>query len=141
MVAGDDYSIHGFDTTKLPNGDRKIAWVVKVHQVKGRNGWTVQSIDTLTVSKNQYLFIASNSSCKVWRYWNSTQNVTMTMTQYGYIPTEVISVKPDKTERIIYEIYFGEDGWNYMYHLAKWKAQFAKEKMLKAKENKKEGKI
>ena len=136
MTAQDDYAIHGFDTSKLPNGDKKIAWVVKVHQVKDRNGWSIQKIDTLTVSKGQYLTIASESLCKIWRYWNSTQNITMRMTQYGYVPTEVISVKPDKTERIIYEVYFGKDGWDYMYHLAKWKAQFAKEKMLKAKENK-----
>ena len=139
MTPGDDYSIHGFDTSKLPNGDRKIAWVVKVHQVKDRNGgWSVQKIDALTVSKAQYLFITSNTLCKLWRYWNSTQNVTMRMTQYGYLPTEVISVKPDKTERILYEVYFGKDGWDFMYHLAKWKAQFAKEKMLKAKGKKEE---
>ena len=139
MTARDDYAIHGFDTSKLPNGDRKIAWVVKVHQVKDHNGgWSVQKIDALTVSKAQYLFITSNTLCKLWRYWNSTQNITMRMTQYGYVPTEVISVKPDKTERILYEVYFGKDGWDFMYHLAKWKAQFAKEKMLKAKGKKEE---
>lgn len=136
MTAQDDYSIHGFDTSKLPNGDKKIAWVIQIHQVKDHNGWAIRHIDTLTINKSRYLNIASRSVCKVWRVFNSTQGITMRQTQYGYIPTEITSVKPDKTERAIYEVYFGEEGWTYMYHLAKWKAQFAKEKMLKAKRNK-----
>lgn len=138
MTAQDDYAIHGFDTSKLPNGNKKIAWAIQVHQVKDRNGWVIKRIEPLTVSKDQYLTIASQTICKFWKVMGSTQNVTMRLTQYGYVPTVIISVKPDKTERVIYEVFFGEDGWAYMYQLAKWKAQFAKEKLLKAKEKKKE---
>lgn len=134
----DDYTYHGFDTSRLPER-RKIAWAIKVNQVKtSKDSWAVKTICPLTLTKDQYLSIASQSMCKLWRDLRSTQNVTMKQTQYGYVPTEIVSVKPDKTERAIYEVYFGEDGWAYMYHLAKWKAQFAKEKMLKAKEKKEE---
>lgn len=133
MRPQDDYALHGFDTSKLPDGNKKIAWAIMVHQVKDHNGWAIRHIDTMTLTKSRYLNIASRSVCKVWRIMNSTQGITMRPTQYGYLPTEITSVKPDKTERCIYEVYFGNEGWEYMYHSAKWKAQWAKEKMLKAR--------
>lgn len=131
-IKANDYQIHGFDASKLPE-KRKIAWAVKIHQIKDGPNWAISCVDELTLTKEQYLNIASITVCKAFRWIGSTQKYTMTQTQYGYVPTEVISVSPSKNERIIYEIYFGNDGLTYMYRLSKWKTQKAKEKMLKAK--------
>ena len=126
-----DYQIHGFDTSKLPE-EGQIALAVKVFQTKTDSAWEVESIEELTLTKNQYLGIASKSTRSFFKGLNSTQKSVETQTKYGYIPTEIVSISPTKSKKITYEVFF-DDELAYTYHLLKWKTQQAKEKMISAR--------
>lgn len=94
-----DYQIHGFDTSKLPE-EGQIALAVKVFQTKTDSAWEVESIEELTLTKNQYLGIASKSTRSFFKGLNSTQKSVETQTKYGYIPTEIVSISPSKSKKI-----------------------------------------
>ena len=128
-----DYQLHGFDTSKLPE-EGKIALAVKVFQTKTDSAWEVESIEELTLNRDEYLGIASKSTRCFFKGLHSTQKFVESQTKYGYIPTEIVSISPYKRRKITYEIYF-DDELAYNYHLLKWKTQQAKEKMLKARGN------
>lgn len=128
----DDYAIHGYDASRLPNG-RKIAWVLRIEQTKDKDGWSIHRVTTGTINREHYILLTSKAVCKTWRWLGSTQKVSSKMTMYGYVPYEVISVSPSKDKRIIYNFYFGDEGLTYMYHRAKWNAERAKQRMLNAK--------
>lgn len=126
-----DYQIHGFDTSKLPE-EGQIALAVKVFQTKTDSEWKVESIEELTLTKNQYLGIASKSTRSFFKGLNSTQKSVESQTKYGYIPTEIVSISPTKSKKITYEVFF-DDELSYKYHLLKWQTQQAKEKMISAR--------
>lgn len=128
-----DYQLHGFDTSKLPE-EGQIALAVKVFQTKTDSAWEIESIEELTLDRDQYLGIASKSTRCFFKGLNSTQKFVESQTKYGYIPTEIVSISPYKRRKITYEIFF-DDELAYNYHLLKWKTQQAKEKMLKARGN------
>lgn len=128
-----DYQIHGFDTSKLPE-EGQIALAVKVFQTKTDSAWEIESIEEFTLNRDQYLGIASKSTRCFFKGLNSTQKFVESQTKYGYIPTEIVSISPYKRRKITYEIFF-DDELAYNYHLLKWKTQQAKEKMLKARGN------
>ena len=128
-----DYQLHGFDTSKLPE-EGQIALAVKVYQIKTDSAWEVESIEELTLNRDQYLNIASKITRSFFKELNSTQKSVETQTRYGYIPTEIVSISPNKSKKVTYEIFF-DDELAYNYHLLKWKTQQAKEKMLKARGN------
>jgi hypothetical protein len=88
-----DYLIHGFDTSKLPE-EGQIALAVKVYQTKTDSAWEVESIEEMKLTKNQYLGIASKSTRSFFKGINSTQKSVESQTKYGYIPTEIISICP-----------------------------------------------
>ena len=126
-----DYLIHGFDTSKLPE-EGQIALAVKVYQTKTDSEWKVESIEEMKLTKNQYLGIASKSTRSFFKGLNSTQKSIESQTKYGYIPTEIISISPSKSKKVTYEVFF-DDELAYNYHLLKWKTQQAKEKMISAR--------
>ena len=126
-----DYQIHGFDTSKLPE-EGQIALAVKVYQTKTDSEWKVDSIEEMKLTKNQYLGIASKSTRSFFKGINSTQKSVESQTRYGYIPTEIVSISPTKSKKITYEIFF-DDELAYRYHLLKWQTQQAKEKMISAR--------
>lgn len=126
-----DYQIHGFDTSNLPE-EGQIALAVKVYQTKTDSAWEVESIEELTLTRDQYLGIASKSTRSFFKGLNSTQKTVESQTKYGYIPTEIVSISPSKSKKITYEIFF-DDELAYNYHLLKWKTQQAKEKMISAR--------
>lgn len=126
-----DYQIHGFDTSKLPE-EGQIALAVKVFQTKTDSEWKVESIEEWTLTKNQYLGIASKSTRSFFKGLNSTQKSVESQTKYGYIPTEIVSISPTKSKKITYEVFF-DDELSYKYHLLKWQTQQAKEKMISAR--------
>lgn len=128
-----DYKLHGFNTSKLPE-EGQIALAVKVFQIKDNSSWVVSSIEEMTLTKNQYLGIASKATRNFFKGINSTQKTVEKQTKYGYIPTEIVSISPDKTKKVTYEIFFDGE-LSYTYHLLKWKTQQAKEKMLKARDD------
>lgn len=128
-----DYQLHGFDTSKLPE-EGKIALAVKVFQIKDKSTWAVSSIEEMNLTKYQYLSITSKATRNFFKGFNSTQKTVETQTKYGYVPTEIISISPDKSKKVTYEIFF-DDELAYTYHLLKWKTQQAKERMLKARGN------
>lgn len=126
-----DYQIHGFDTSKLPE-EGQIALAVKVYQTKTDSEWKVESIEEMKLTKNQYLGIASKTTRSFFKGLNSTQKSVESQTKYGYIPTEIVSISPTKSKKITYEIFF-DDELAYRYHLLKWQTQQAKEKMISAR--------
>ena len=126
-----EYQLHGFDTSKLPE-EGQIALAVKVFQTKTDSEWKVESIEELTLNRDQYLGIASKSTRNFFKGINSTQKSVESQTNYGYIPTEIVSISPTKSKKITYEIFF-DDELAYNYHLLKWKTQQAKEKMISAR--------
>ena len=126
-----DYQLHGFDTSKLPE-EGQIALAVKVLQIKDKSAWAVESIEEWTLTKNQYLGIASKTTCNFFKEIHSTQKTVESQTKYGYIPTEIVSICPSKTKKVTYEIFF-DDELAYNYHLLKWKTQQAKERMMSAR--------
>ena len=126
-----DYLIHGFDTSKLPE-EGQIALAVKVCQTKTDSAWEVESIEEWTLTKNQYLGIASKTTRNFFKGFNSTQKTVETQTKYGYVPTEIVSICPSKSKKVTYEIFF-DDELAYKYHLLKWQTQQAKEKMISAR--------
>lgn len=126
-----DYLIHGFDTSKLPE-EGQIALAVKVCQTKTDSAWEVESIEEWTLTKNQYLGIASKTTRNFFKEIHSTQKTVETQTKYGYVPTEIISICPSKSKKVTYEIFF-DDELAYKYHLLKWQTQQAKEKMISAR--------
>lgn len=128
-----DYQLHGFDTSKLPE-EGQIALAVKVFQIKTDSAWEIESIEELTLNRDQYLNIASKTTRSFFKELNSTQKSVESQTKYGYIPTEIVSISPSKSKKVTYEIFF-DDELAYNYHLLKWKTQQAKEKMLKARGN------
>ena len=128
-----DYQLHGFDTSKLPE-EGQIALAVKVFQTKTDSAWEIESIEEFTLNRDQYLGIASKSTRSFFKELNSTQKSVESQTRYGYIPTEIVSISPNKSKKVTYEIFF-DDELAYNYHLLKWKTQQAKEKMLKARGN------
>lgn len=128
-----DYQLHGFDTSKLPE-EGQIALAVKVFQTKTDSAWEIESIEEFTLNRDQYLGIASKSTRCFFKGLNSTQKSIESQTRYGYIPTEIVSISPNKSKKVTYEIFF-DDELAYNYHLLKWKTQQAKEKMLKARGN------
>ena len=69
-----DYLIHGFDTSKLPE-EGQIALAVKVYQTKTDSEWKVESIEEMKLTKNQYLGIASKTTHSFFKGINSTQTV------------------------------------------------------------------
>lgn len=133
MNATTDYRLHGFDTSKFPE-EGQIALAVKVFQTKTESAWNIESIEELTLNKEQYLGIASKTTRNFFKGINSTQKTVETQTKYGYVPTEIVSISPDKSKKVTYEIFF-DDELAYNYHLLKWKTQQAKERMLKARGN------
>lgn len=126
-----DYQIHGFDTSKLPE-EGQIALAVKVFQIKTGSAWEVESIEEMTLNRDQYLNVASKSTRNFFKGLNSTQKSIESQTNYGYIPTEIVSISPNKSKKVTYEIFF-DDELAYNYHLLKWKTQQAKEKMISAR--------
>ena len=126
-----DYQIHGFDTSKLPE-EGQIALAVKVYQTKTDSEWKVESIEELTLNRDQYLGIASKTTRSFFKGLNSTQKSVESQTKYGYIPTEIVSICPTKSKKVTYEIFF-DDELAYNYHLLKWRTQQAKEKMISAR--------
>ena len=128
-----DYQLHGFDTSKLPE-EGQIALAVKVYQIKTESAWEVESIEELNLNRDQYLTIASKTTRSFFKELNSTQKSVETQTKYGYVPTEIVSISPNKSKKVTYEIFF-DDELAYNYYLLKWKTQQAKEKMLKARGN------
>ena len=126
-----DYQIHGFDTSKLPE-EGQIALAVKVFQTKADSAWEVESIEEMTLTRDQYLNVASKTTRNFFKGLNSTQKSIESQTRYGYIPTEIVSISPDKSKKVTYEIFF-DDELAYNYHLLKWKTQQAKEKMISAR--------
>ena len=126
-----DYLIHGFDTSKLPE-EGQIALAVKVFQTKTDSAWEVESIEEMTLNRDQYLNVASKTTRNFFKGLNSTQKSIESQTSYGYIPTEIVSISPDKSKKVTYEIFF-DDELTYNYHLLKWKTQQAKEKMISAR--------
>lgn len=127
-----DYKLHGFNTSKLPE-EGQIALAVKVFQIKDNSTWVVSSIQEMTLTRTQYLNIASKATRNFFKGINSTQKTVESQTKYGYIPTEIVSISPDKSKKVTYEIFFDGE-LTYNYHLLKWKTQQAKEKMLKARD-------
>ena len=77
-----DYQIHGFDTSKLPE-EGQIALAVKVYQTKTDSEWKVDSIEEMKLTKNQYLGIASKSTRSFFKGLNSTQKSVVSQTKYG----------------------------------------------------------
>ena len=126
-----DYLIHGFDTSKLPE-EGQIALAVKVFQTKTDSEWRIESIEEMTLNRDQYLGIASKTTRSFFKELNSTQKSVESQTNYGYIPTEIVSISPTKSKKVTYEIFF-DDELAYNYHLLKWKTQQAKEKMISAR--------
>ena len=126
-----DYEIHGFDTSKLPE-EGQIALAVKVYQTKTDSAWEVESIEEMTLNRDQYLNVASKTTRNFFKGINSTQKSVESQTRYGYIPTEIVSISPDKSKKVTYEIFF-DDELAYNYHLLKWQTQQAKEKMISAR--------
>ena len=126
-----DYQLHGFDTSKLPE-EGQIALAVKVYQTKTDSAWEVESIEKMTLTRDQYLNVASKSTRNFFKGLNSTQKSIESQTKYGYIPTEIVSISPNKSKKVTYEIFF-DDELAYNYHLLKWKTQQAKEKMISAR--------
>ena len=126
-----DYLIHGFDTNKLPE-EGQIALAIKVYQTKTESAWEVESIEELTLNKDQYLCVASKTTRNFFKGLNSTQKSIESQTKYGYIPTEIVSISPNKSKKVTYEVFF-DDELAYNYHLLKWQTQQAKEKMLSAR--------
>lgn len=126
-----DYQLHGFDTSKLPE-EGQIALAVKVYQTKTDSAWEVESIEEMTLTRDQYLNVASKSTRNFFKGLNSTQKSIESQTKYGYIPTEIVSISPDKAKKVTYEIFF-DDELAYNYHLLKWQTQQAKEKMMSAR--------
>lgn len=126
-----DYQIHGFDTSKLPE-EGQIALAVKVFQTKTDSEWRIESIEEMTLNRDQYLGIASKTTRSFFKGLNSTQKSVESQTNYGYIPTEIVSISPTKSKKVTYEIFF-DDELAYNYHLLKWKTQQAKEKMISAR--------
>lgn len=132
MNTTSDYKLHGFNTSKLPE-EGQIALAVKVFQIKDGSAWVVSSIEEKTLTRTQYLNIASKATRNFFKGINSTQKTVESQTKYGYIPTEIVSISPDKSKKVTYEIFFDGE-LTYNYHLLKWKTQQAKEKMLKARD-------
>lgn len=128
-----DYQLHGFDTSKLPE-EGQIALAVKVFQTRceSTSAWNIESIEELTLNRDQYLGIASKSTRTFFKGLNSTQKSVESQTKYGYIPTEIVSISPYKRRKITYEIFF-DDELAYNYYLLKWKTQQAKERMMSAR--------
>lgn len=126
-----DYLIHGFDTSKLPE-EGQIALAVKVYQTKTDSAWEVESIEKMTLTRDQYLNVASKTTRNFFKGLNSTQKSIESQTRYGYIPTEIVSISPNKSKKVTYEIFF-DDELAYNYHLLKWQTQQAKEKMISAR--------
>ena len=126
-----DYQLHGFDTSKLPE-ERQITLAIKVYQTKPESAWEVESIEEMTLTRDQYLNVASKTTRNFFKGLNSTQKSIESQTRYGYIPTEIVSISPDKSKKVTYEIFF-DDELAYNYHLLKWKTQQAKEKMISAR--------
>ena len=126
-----DYQIHGFDTSKLPE-EGQIALAVKVFQTKTDSAWEVETIEEMKLTKNQYLGIASKTTRSFFKGINSTQKSVESQTKYGYVPTEIVSICPSKSKKVTYEIFF-DDELAYKYHLLKWQTQQAKEKMISAR--------
>lgn len=133
MNTTSDYKLHGFNTSKLPE-EGQIALAVKIFQVKDNSTWVVSSIEEMTLTRTQYLNIASKATRNFFKGINSTQKTVESQTKYGYIPTEIVSISPDKSKKVTYEIFFDGE-LTYNYHLLKWKTQQAKEKMLKARDD------
>ena len=67
-----DYQLHGFDTSKLPE-EGQIALAVKVYQTKTDSAWEVESIEKMTLTRDQYLNVASKSTRNFFKGLNSTQ--------------------------------------------------------------------
>lgn len=126
-----DYQIHGFNTSKLPE-EGQVAVAVKVLQIKDKSAWAISSIEEMKLTKYQYLSITSKTARNFFKGFNSTQKTVETQTKYGYIPTEIVSISPDKSKKVTYEIFF-DDELAYNYHLLKWKTQQAKERMISAR--------
>ena len=126
-----DYMVHGFDTNRLPE-EGQIALAVKVYQTKTDSEWRIESIEEMTLTRDQYLNVASKSTRNFFKGLNSTQKSIDSQTKYGYIPTEIVSISPNKSKKVTYEIFF-DDELAYNYHLLKWKTQQAKEKMISAR--------
>ena len=133
MNTTSDYKLHGFNTSNLPEVGQ-VALAVKVFQIKDNSTWMVSSIEEMALTKTQYLNIASKATRNFFKGINSTQKTVESQTKYGYIPTEIVSISPDKSKKVTYEIFFDGE-LTYNYHLLKWKTQQAKEKMLKARDN------
>ena len=126
-----DYMVHGFDTSKIPE-EGQIALAVKVFQTKTDSEWRIESIEEMTLNRDQYLGIASKTTRSFFKGLNSTQKSVESQTNYGYIPTEIVSISPTKSKKVTYEIFF-DDELAYNYHLLKWQTQQAKEKMISAR--------
>lgn len=109
----------------------KVAWIINIRQKKVGSQWKITSITTETATKQNIRNIASDDTLKWFRRLGGSETRTMGHTHAGYLPREVKSTSPDRTERHIYEIYYGDMGDAYRYYLAKWKMQKAKEAVMK----------
>ena len=114
----------------------KCAWVINVRQHKVGSQWKITSVTSETASKQNIRNYASDDTLKFFRRIGGTERRTMGYTHAGYLPREVVSTNPDKTERHIIEFYYGDEGDSFKYHLAKWKMQKAKEQAMKPRRRK-----
>ena len=122
----------GFDYTAMP-ANKKIGWLIEIDYEKKGSQWIITEIKTSTINKQNVINIASDDTLKWFRNFGGVERREMGFTQYGYLPRRVTSISPDKTMKHIYEIYYGDMGQTYKYHLAKYRMEKEKAKLTRRK--------
>lgn len=120
---------YGFDYTGMPE-KKKVGWMIEITYEKVKSQWKIADITTSTITRQNVINIASDETLKWFKAIGGSEKREMGFTQYGYLPRKVTSTSPDKTKKHVYELYYGDMGQIYKYHLAKYKMEREKEKMI-----------
>lgn len=121
---------YGFDYTAMPE-KKKIGWLIEIRYEKVRSQWVITDIKSSTITRQNVINIASDETIRWFKSIGSSERREMGFTQYGYLPRKVTSIRPDKSAKQVYEIYYGDMGQSYKYHLAKYKMEKEKAKLTK----------
>lgn len=120
----------GFDISRIPDKG-KIGWVIDVEYEKTGSQWRIRKINSFTISKQNLVSSAANQTMSFFKMIGGTERRDFKNTQYGYIPSKIVSINPGKTIKHVWEFYYGMEGQLYKYHLAKYKMEKEKQKLRK----------
>ena len=95
------------ETANLYNQRGDIGTCTIVHYEKDGNRW--DEVDRETVDMNTEYYMNVVSAAPFFKNLGGYERLEAEYVRYGYMPTESISISPDRTERVVRQFRFNND--------------------------------